>query len=902
MTTQHQKSSKPQTVSGRTGESSSEETLIRDALRIRLIEYQKRLWRRCQTPQAKHALHVVWSFLFPFLCSGVELLSGSAPLALVCVCSARRNVPVVFLGAFCGACLLSPFPVPYALAVLCAALLRYTVGRYLLWDIGKAKCHDALHENKESSAKQVNDASATRTQIVIEETTDKQDTTNKSNSHETTSFAPPFSARTETLGTTTAETPRYKQWTSRALSQAKLLSQALFPVGVFRQTTTQRCAVAGIGAAVAALGLGMAQTQLSAFLQSFLGLIGLCMLFTYFFSGAADDLSVGARAEMGLGAVLYALTMALSPLYIGGISIQTVSAFLLTLYVSKYGGILRGAFAGILVGMACDLTYAPLFALCGMVSGFLWQYGAALAILCALFVSGGYAVYIGHFAALRGVVPDLLIAAAAAYPLSLWKNIPRPALFANTDERSRGALATDAVANRRRQRDMSDKLDALCRVLTDLSQTFSSLSHRAQRPLLPQVRQSCEKIMGEYCSHCSSYAMCWEGQTRATTMRHNLFSISSLLCEEGEITEAAFSDPLRHRCRCLKEIISALNLEMARLSEHAVKQDKIGVFAQDYENMAQMLTAAVEANNEEYRRDPILSEQMREALEQLDFYVQDFAVFGKRQKTVIASGVNLRHLRMGTRELQLALEHAAGIRYETPLFEMKQDCVTMTVHSAPSFAVSWGRGQNKKESEDVGGDVMNVFQSRDNYFYALLSDGMGSGREASVTAQICAMFVQQMLIAGNAVAVTLEMLNHFLRSRQTECTTTVDLLQIDLLNGRAAFIKSGAAASYLIRGEKLYRIRSQTPPVGILEDLHARQTVFDLAVGDRIVLLSDGIADGEEAGWLGEVLIYDASEDPGIMAQRIIHRAAQKNGTARDDLSALVLQITPANGAQSDDR
>lgn len=89
--------------------------------------------------------------------------------------------------------------------------------------------------------------------------------------------------------------------------------------------------------------------------------------------------------------------------------------------------------------------------------------------------------------------------------------------------------------------------------------------------------------------------------------------------------------------------------------------------------------------------------------------------------------------------------------------------------------------------------------------------------------------------------------------------------------------------------------------MGILEDLHARQTVFDLAVGDRIVLLSDGIADGEEAGWLGEVLIYDASDDPGIMAQRIIHRAAQKNGTDRDDLSALVLQITPANGAQSDD-
>ena len=76
------------------------------------------------------------------------------------------------------------------------------------------------------------------------------------------------------------------------------------------------------------------------------------------------------------------------------------------------------------------------------------------------------------------------------------------------------------------------------------------------------------------------------------------------------------------------------------------------------------------------------------------------------------------------------------------------------------------------------------------------------------------------------------MLNSFLRGASNEkcaeCSATLDLLELDLMNGRASFYKCGAAASYIYRKGRLFKLRAESMPIGILPDVDLKKNDFEL--------------------------------------------------------------------------
>lgn len=75
----------------------------------------------------------------------------------------------------------------------------------------------------------------------------------------------------------------------------------------------------------------------------------------------------------------------------------------------------------------------------------------------------------------------------------------------------------------------------------------------------------------------------------------------------------------------------------------------------------------------------------------------------------------------------------------------------------------------------------------------------------------------------------------------------VDLLEVDLLTGKAALYKGGAAPSYLRRGDKIYSLSSKSVPLGIIGELDAGKTEFAVEPGDMILMISDGVLPGPTA-------------------------------------------------------
>ena len=168
---------------------------------------------------------------------------------------------------------------------------------------------------------------------------------------------------------------------------------------------------------------------------------------------------------------------------------------------------------------------------------------------------------------------------------------------------------------------------------------------------------------------------------------------------------------------------------------------------------------------------------------------------------------------------------------------------------------------------------------------------MGSGREAALTSRLCGIFLKKMLAAGNSKPVAMEMLNNFIRSKNTECFSTVDLLEIDLLNGCASFIKSGAVASFVMREDKLFRIASNTMPVGITKEINAEEVKFELKDGDVIVMVSDGVGQStEDTVRVSNILTYSWENDLKKMADKILYNA-RATSTRSDDISVGIIRV-----------
>jgi len=125
-----------------------------------------------------------------------------------------------------------------------------------------------------------------------------------------------------------------------------------------------------------------------------------------------------------------------------------------------------------------------------------------------------------------------------------------------------------------------------------------------------------------------------------------------------------------------------------------------------------------------------------------------------------------------------------------------------------------------------------------------------------------------------------------------ELYATMDLCQIDLHSGEAAFDKLGACASYVVRSGEVRSVGADTLPVGVLEDVEAKSLRLTLAPGDLVIMMSDGVQMDYPGG---ETALHEAIEGlvwlhPQAIGERLIAQAAD-GGEARDDMAVLCARV-----------
>ena len=213
------------------------------------------------------------------------------------------------------------------------------------------------------------------------------------------------------------------------------------------------------------------------------------------------------------------------------------------------------------------------------------------------------------------------------------------------------------------------------------------------------------------------------------------------------------------------------------------------------------------------------------------------------------------------------------------------------------YMILTGFAKTVKEGESVSGDSYAFLETDEKKFYAILSDGMGSGEKAEKDSEVILELAERFLDGGFSTRLTAKMINDvILVGGEGKNMSTLDVCCIDLYTAKTDFLKAGAAYSLLKRDEYVEKIPSLSLPLGIFYEMEMNQYQKQLLDGDYIFLFSDGILDsfsGEEGEeLLKEIVANIPYRRPSEMAGYIMkHAISAFGGRVKDDMTVLVMGI-----------
>ena len=578
-----------------------------------------------------------------------------------------------------------------------------------------------------------------------------------------------------------------------------------------------------------------------------------------------------------------------------GVNTPVFLAVIFTLYACRKG-VLYGIVAGLLLGVSYLPVYAPAFAFCAIAYSSISKlslFGGAVASCISGLI---WTIYTGGFYALGTMFPAFFASTTifcTAERINVFEDIER---FFESEDAVDDGYSLNGIVSEQKSSFGEEKIRSISESFSELSEIFYNLSSKLKRPTVLDLRAICENSFEKQCAECESRELCYGAEYDSTL--DVMKKITVQLHSTGIFDEKKLPESFKKKCPNIKNLSDSINKSCARATKKAFLNEKTEIFAFDYDAISKILNDAINENEEEFKIDASLGKKIARVIAEEGYGEHTVTAFGKRKLRIFARGLDLSDRNSDISSLKSRLEDVTRVSLSDPTFELTFGSVNMQVEARRAFSADTAFAASACEGESVCGDTVSVFENKNDYLYALISDGMGTGNNAALTSEMCNAFLRNMLNAGNRMETSLRMLNSVLRARgsksETECSATIDLLQFDLYSGGLTLVKSGAAPTFVIRRGNVFKLASPSFPIGILRALDAKQMDISCEDGDIIVMVSDGaLRGGDDCAYLTEMLRDRelARETPSKIADKIIRRAKSEIDAPADDVSVVVVKI-----------
>ena len=558
-----------------------------------------------------------------------------------------------------------------------------------------------------------------------------------------------------------------------------------------------------------------------------------------------------------------------------GFSVPYIFVTAATIFTAKRFGAVRAGAVGFVSALPLSAMHSVAFGLSGIASGIVLGLGGLLGVVAGALVLTAWSAYTGGGLGVLSTLPEYAVGAALILPFvnkTLQIEKEEKPITASEDAVEMVNTMTTAYKNR-----PSRSLDSLEEALIGISSAARGFENgcgvreEEYRELVLASARGFSRggeIARELCIEKASIIA-----ARLKSGAEFSPSMLGLIGDEGA------------------ELCELISKRAASLEEERYKQSLLANKYEDYRLISKLLNESRAADESERLADPELCERLSLLFAEFGFEGGIIKAFGERKRHIIAAGDDPDGSLITSPDLRAGIERTLDTHLGEAEYFRRGKTVLMEVSSARKYSLESAYATISGASGEVSGDVTSSFESGDDYFYSLLSDGMGSGELARETADFVSRFMSYALSFGGYRDTVMHLLNHIIRRRGEECSATVDLFELDLITGDALFIKSGAAPSFVKRDSSIFRIRSESAPIGLMSSIDAERMRVEIKGGDYVIMLSDGVSSTpEDAPWLIELLAAEPKRGLKEYAEYILAEAV-KNSRTGDDMTVVVVKI-----------
>lgn len=207
----------------------------------------------------------------------------------------------------------------------------------------------------------------------------------------------------------------------------------------------------------------------------------------------------------------------------------------------------------------------------------------------------------------------------------------------------------------------------------------------------------------------------------------------------------------------------------------------------------------------------------------------------------------------------------------------------------PKIKLSYAHAILNKGSNTLSGDNFLIKKTKDGRQIFALSDGMGSGIDAYYASKELLEVVSSMLKYHFSTTTLLNFLSYVYEIKADyEAYATLDLLQVNLVDGMANLYKLGSTSSYLFSDiDKVFENSNLPLSYTDLIDSYEMQ----LKRNDILLLLSDGFTDTVSNQELKEIVHQNTHASASFIVEQLCLYAKNKNKELKDDCCVIVIKV-----------
>ena len=611
-----------------------------------------------------------------------------------------------------------------------------------------------------------------------------------------------------------------------------------------------------------------------------------------------------------------------------GYSIRNILSVFLVLVLGWKNGVLIGTTAGVTIGVTLgiivqgDPTFIAIYALSGMIAGILNRFGK-IGVIIGFLVGNGIILYASNGDTNNYIlVKEVLIAAIGLLAVPKWVGV-------NVEDLTQKDEYLPAYANNRLNpsREAVDKLNDVSETIKDIAKTYepvlntteelknknkqtfknellNNLDGLEDNILYNDIVDENSVILDEIFDEILEKQELDEQDIINIFAKHNNYIIT----KESNETQSDIG-----------QIVKAINYayKMSKsdfIWEEKVKTSKKNVQAQ-LDGVSKAISNIAVKIEEETKKDNLYIEQKKKIISLLEIkgiLVEELNIEEKDNRTYIEIYLKDNSKMIENKDSDIIKQVLEKVIMQKLMVNESKNRkinkikkIAYCYMSEDKYILQIGQSSKVKTDSSVSGDSWTQVRLGDGKVLIAISDGMGSGPKARKSSQIAIKMLERLLMSGFDKNTSIDLINTTIMNTTEDIFATLDIMIIDMFNGKIEFIKNGACPTYVKNRKKVQIVKSLSLPAGILKDINL--TIYDKDIEDQDIILmcSDGILDANieyknKELWLKYILEDVETTNAQKIADIILNEAIDNNyGVAKDDMSLIVCKLITKNSPKS---